>query len=338
MKFWSIQALRFVAALLVVCVHASHAVFFYNGSCGVLCRGVADVGRCGVDIFFVISGFIITTTGRGLAPGEFIAKRARRLLPLYLLLGAPWVVVLAISKGATWRDWLASVLLWPATDRMTAPALPVGWTLCFEVLFYAAFAAVLWRRRILWLVGAVFVAALVLRPLGAPFQFIGSPLILEFLAGVALTYLPPWRPALLLVPLAAIGLWIGAAYDLPPMNRLGVDELIGRSAWFRVAAIGLPCAVIVWGTLQLRMREGVLTRLGDASYALYLVHVSIATGAAFLFAGVLRLPSAVAIVVTVATSVLFGWRIHVLFEKPMLAWLRRRGRAAGPAETQSAPT
>lgn len=88
MKLWSIQGLRFAAALLVVWVHAVERTFAITGQYGLTGNAGALLGRCGVDIFFVISGLIITRTAAGLSPRTFVRRRAIRILPLYLMAAA----------------------------------------------------------------------------------------------------------------------------------------------------------------------------------------------------------------------------------------------------------
>jgi exopolysaccharide production protein ExoZ len=328
MKIWSLQALRFFAALAVVHHHATgevrevtHRVGF-GGVDGVL------FGRCGVDLFFVLSGVVIALSARGLSPGEFVAKRARRVLAPYLLIGAPFLLVAAAMYAVGWRDVLASLVLWPVTDRMTAPALPVAWTLSFELLFYAATALVLWRPKALWPLLGLFVIAMALRsnPL---LRFVGNPIILEFLMGVGLAHAPRWKPALLGVPLGLAALFLLAPTGYH--NTFSpVDMLSGHEAWRRVAFLGLPAAAVVWGAMQIEMKPGVLTYLGDASYALYLIHLPIVLVTVDLLLKVPGLPVDVVVVVAMAAAVLLAWRVHELFEKPLLRRLRPR-LAAQPA-------
>ena len=83
MKIWSLQALRFWAALSVVMFHAYSTTEHFTGHFGVFGMNGAIFGRAGVDIFFVLSGVIISLTSRGLSAGQFAARRAQRILPLY---------------------------------------------------------------------------------------------------------------------------------------------------------------------------------------------------------------------------------------------------------------
>ncbi len=100
---------------------------------------------------------------------------------MYLLFTVPAVATAVAITGFGWRDALATFLLWPATDQMTAPALGVGWTLCFEMLFYACAALVLIERRWVFAIIGAYGIAFLLRPIGPIFQFLGNPIILEFL-------------------------------------------------------------------------------------------------------------------------------------------------------------
>jgi exopolysaccharide production protein ExoZ len=104
--------------------------------------------------------------------------------------------------------------------------------------------------------------------------------------------------------------------------------LIGAQAWPRLLMLGVPAALIVWGTLQLKSQESTFTYLGDASYALYLVHAPIAAATVLILARFAKLPPDVAIAAAMFASVIMAWRIHELFEKPILAWLRRPRRLA----------
>ena len=130
---WSLQVLRFVAALMVVYVHAAQTAFAATGSNGFIPPELSIAGRSGVDIFFVLSGVIITKTAPGLTCAEFAWRRFRRIVPFYFLCCIPGVII-AAKVGFGWREVMATFLLWPATDVMTAPILPVAWTLCFEML------------------------------------------------------------------------------------------------------------------------------------------------------------------------------------------------------------
>ena len=321
MKLWSIQILRFVAALLVVHLHAVERLDHFRGDPGVFGHAATLFGRCGVDLFFVISGLIITMTAKGLTASDFVTKRARRILPMYYLAALPWVLIGLANGTFGWRQVISTGLLWPATDIIAPPVLPVGWTLCFEALFYMAFALVIWRRWAIWPVLATFLFALLFGR-GSVASFIGNPIILEFLFGVALAHAPPARWATLGIPVGMAVLVLGAALSWPPFG-VEKDFLAGENGWIRVATLGVPAALIVWGTLQIGARKGALTALGDASYSIYLFHAPLVAAAVWVMVKFSDTPADLIIIVATGFALLVGWRIHELFEKPLLAFFKR---------------
>lgn len=322
MKLWSLQVVRFFAAVAVVHLHAVACAVGAGQGMGALGNAGTLFGRAGVDVFFVLSGVIIATTARGLGVGEFIGKRVRRILPIYLLLAIPWLVLHQVSGDVTWRGLLATLTLWPVTDRLTAPLMPVAWTLCFEALFYACAALVLWRPRMLWAILGAYGIALSLRD-GPLLRFVGNPIILEFLFGAGLAYAPKWKPAAWAIPVGLGVLVAGAMLHWPPYGG-ELQFLGGDQAWTRVAVLGVPAALIVYGAMQIEAKPGVLTYLGDASYSLYLVHpLVLIVLAAALKLSPYAYPADLIIAVGVGLSVLAAWRVHEAIEKPTLAFLRR---------------
>lgn len=134
-RFETLQAVRAIAALGVLLHHAGHAADKYGGAMPLI--GLTNLGRAGVDLFFVLSGFIIlhATVGRGLSWKTFALARFRRIyLPYWPagLLVAVMVFGSASSGSTIWRTLAASVTLLPVGE----PALNVAWTLQHEVVFY----------------------------------------------------------------------------------------------------------------------------------------------------------------------------------------------------------
>ena len=278
----NVQALRAVAALMVVCVHLQVLAAMAGAP-----PNATDAGNAGVDLFFVISGFIMVfTTGRKpQGPLTFLGSRLRRIAPLY------WCVTLAVFAVARLAPALVqntpsdlgrlidSLLFIPAPrpDGTLRPVVFVGWTLNFEMAFYGLFAlGLLAPRR--W-IGAVAVAGALLlavlwggaaRPASPVLAFYTTPMVLEFGAGMMLGLIwprldPPERLAGLLTAMiaAAFLLMLLAPWLWPHVDRL--------------FAFGLPATAIVAASLALERRGRAarwpwLQALGAASYAIYLSH------------------------------------------------------------------
>jgi exopolysaccharide production protein ExoZ len=315
---WSLQILRFIAALMVVYAHAASVALAATGSVGIIPRDLAVMGTAGVDIFFVLSGVVIAKTAPGMSSTQFAWRRIRRIAPIYLVACAPVLLLVAVKMGGfDWRHALSTILLWPATDVMTASLLPSAWTLSFEMLFYFSATLVLYNSRWLYVLVGLYALTFWMRPLGPIFQFLGNPLIIEFLFGVAVAYAPPLpRVGVLLIPLGFAALAAAGLLHVAPKGK-ALDFLTGQENLQRVFVCGLPSALIVYGFMQIRARESVWTYLGDASYTLYLFHpfLLLLLPALWLMVPV---QSDLTVIIGVAASVLLAWRIHVLIEKPIL--------------------
>ena len=186
----SVQYLRGVAALMVVYFHTK--VYLAGYAWGI----PRNFGYSGVDLFFCISGFIMmhTTLGRPIRPATFLQNRLLRVYPLYWLLTlfslALYVIAPSafIDGSASLSHAILSLLLIAHFD---APVLRIGWTLVYEIFFYALFALTLWAtpHRRLPLLGALIIGLVALGALCAPespvLQTYTHPFLLEFLAGAA---------------------------------------------------------------------------------------------------------------------------------------------------------
>jgi len=286
MKLQSIQSLRGLAAFAVMVFHirASEKVLIAAGA-GTevpMVGGLFTNGYFGVDLFFVISGFIMVFVA-GASPAtlrtasEFLFARLTRIYPVWWLFAALlaaymlWTYGLsgtgangtpAIGRGIPPIEYLVkSFLLAPQTEH---PILGVGWTLVHEVHFYIVFALILlapmkWRPWLL-AIWAAFVIAGSLSGLSAPIagtalQLATYPMTFEFILGAAAAYLVTsgrrWRPAL--VTTAAVFWLMFAAFFH------GVETTF-TLMWGRVLWFGLPCALLVYGfaSLDIAGRLGAL--------------------------------------------------------------------------------
>lgn len=333
----SIQALRAFAAISVVAYHSCNRL---ERSGGHVWPGF-HTGCFGVDLFFVISGFIMTRIAlQNPSADSFIRRRFSRVAPLYWIHTLPWLGLSVLTGRPFLQRLLASIFFWPAFRHgWTRTLLPVGWTLCFEALFYVVVTFSLALGRWVWvLAAAVFVMSfgLAADDRGAVSQFLGNALLLEFGLGaiVAARAVKP-RPRLAIaafcIALTLLGYWavrgIGPIHD---GNRVGEAGF----SLVRFVMFGPPSWLIVWSALQLEpWCKGavidVLGYLGDASYSLYLAHpiAVLAVGVAWVLFG---LPLWALAPAAFAAGLGAGLLSYETIEKPLLGALARRREVMVP--------
>ncbi len=328
-----IQVMRFVAAFSVVLFHLGGNLQSRHG----FSQNLFPFGTAGVDLFFVISGFVIAHTTEGSRDlVSFLKKRVFRVVPLYYVLTfAVFLIALLFPQllkqtVASGQNLLRSLLFIPY-DRGHGPPttlLFLGWTLCYEMFFYLCFALcmALTRRPVLLL--SLLLSSLVAIGLIIPAQetlakFYTNHILLEFLFGVWLHYiyrhhfhlLERLRPWLVLFVLAL---------TLPLLfYPKGIQPL--------TLTLGLPAALIMASVLPLRLPErGIykaMARLGDASYSLYLVHPFILTLLMGVIAGKLGASGsglAVLAALTLAAALVISQILFRLIEAPSNKWLRAK--------------
>jgi len=263
-----------------------------------------------------------------------------RVAPVYFVLSVPWLFALIAHGQPLFEPLIATVLFWPVTPHgLATPVMGVGWTLCFELIFYTAVAFTVGRSRLVALgMLALFMGCLLLH-IASPaplWRFLGNPIILEFLFGVMIALQTrPLKPLLgaMVVILAALLIAAAAVHGLGrlPEAQMTMD---GGTAGIRVIVFGLPAAAIVWGGLQLEsLFRGRLVaaaaRIGDASYSIYLTHWGTLMGMAYVVNHLVA-PPALIIPLGLISATLVGLVAYQFIERPVLAILRPRPRSAAP--------
>jgi peptidoglycan/LPS O-acetylase OafA/YrhL len=283
MTFVSLQALRGLAALGVVLFHLLPFEAKYLPGAAIVPTGFS-VGRAGVDLFFVLSGFLAVWTtlgpGGGQAAQTFLLRRVTRIYPVYWLYCIPLLLAALVAHGAAGGpDIPASLLLVP---NAAPPLLLVAWTLEFEVYFYLVFALLIWVRlgrahRSLALLAwgvAVVAGRAILAPARdqAVLDAIFSPLVMEFLAGCAAAYLCAAG-----IPRAVTAVAGVVGCIMLVLALVWAETLFGLP-WLRVAIFGTGAGLLLIGCFGedlviRRVLPRVIVRIGDASYSLYLSHL-----------------------------------------------------------------
>ena len=324
----ALQVLRGFAALAVLLFHGTHILadrlaYAFPGD-------FFGPGDCGVDVFFVLSGFIIHHTAtRNRGARDFLTKRLIRIYPIYavvtlLLVAAYFAAPSArMSHKGEFEVVLRSFLLLPAPRHVVG----VAWTLIYELWFYLLFGALFFRSSRLffaalaaWTVLACAKVAAGWAPASYALGFALNPIVGEFLLGCLASLAfsrGRTRHAGGVLALGLVGFALGWWEALD-----GVRELP------RELAFGIPSTLVVYAAAHLReVRSRLLIFLGDASYSTYLVHgsaVSILVKA-LRAAGVERLPGGwLGALAVLAAALAVCCAFYRWVERPLLQACRRR--------------
>ena len=363
---WTVQVMRGVAALMVVAGHGQSAVSgVVAADGGSFVRSTLVPWGAGVDLFFVVSGFIMVHAsrrlfGRPAARRTFLRRRLTRIVPLYWLVTTAFVLLLgaATLKGGDsfpdWRAILASYAFVPADtygDGRLFPVYDLGWTLNYEMFFYALFAIVVaWpRARALAALGLlltvlVLAGSVVLGP--SAIWFWTRPIVIDFGLGVAVGALV--ASGFALPRTARIVLAVSAVVLLfaDPLHVFdGPAGTTVANAWPRVLLAGVPVAAVLAAALlgpEPRMPRIAVpfTTAGDASYSLYLFHPFALIALEKLAQKVPAVGSApgwLLVAATVATALAIALAAWRWIERPLTASLSHRKEDTDATPSPAAP-
>jgi peptidoglycan/LPS O-acetylase OafA/YrhL len=332
----SIQYLRGIAAFLVLMSH----VFIKLQQLGYEAfETISFGGACGVDLFFVISGYVICLTTHRRESGyhvskAFLFRRCQRILPLYwgltiVMLPMFFLYADVIYSGGSERDLIASFFLLPSDKYLLVQN---GWTLVFEMYFYILFAIALLRTTIK--VRYLLITSMIVGPVvfglfysgsSVYYRLLTNSMLCEFLYGVGLfllvgrTHSSKW----LLLPIFGVftillGLGILILRDFEHTNST------------RFFYIGLPAAIICYGFLCMEKwlsakPISALKLLGDSSYSLYLFHPFVLTAFLFIVKGFdfpqwSMFPVAITMVLL---SILFSFVTYVAIEDSAMKFFKK---------------
>lgn len=340
-KLPSLDLGRFGAAMLVVCFHMSFMVLDKTGQepLGMIFRG----GHSGVEYFFILSGFIILWTHRKdinhpRQVARFAEKRAARIIPLLWLTLIGWGLLrLALPADPgdqlTPANLVSDLLLLPHDGNQT---LGVTWTLRREAIFYMIFAMMIWRGAIgiplmiVWQLLVVAQAATKFFTVGPePGMLLGITNI-GFGLGMAIAVIIPrfkirnGGPLLIFGVLMYLGVMVAEWLSDTPLDA-------GARPWgatfntllYLSAACLVVMGMVVHDLERAKLpgeRSRLIKLLGDSSYALYLVHLPFGSIAIRIMQPFL--PTETLMPLLCIGAVLASVIVHLLIEKPALAWFR----------------
>jgi exopolysaccharide production protein ExoZ len=300
----NIQILRFFAAVLVVFNHTSAHLRASGHDQGTLFALGQSTGFGGVDIFFVISGFIMAwTTVANTGRADAISFTKRRIARIYSGYWPFYLLALALFLTVGARDlanvqFLRSALLWPT--ELGRLLIPVSWTLIFEMYFYLMFAILIAcsgaRRESLlkWVALGVLAWSLYshfgrhaydpghLETMSVYENYLAFPFLLEFLAGAILADWLRKHPHGLSWSLVVAGIVLWLLSGWINITQFEGKLIQGYFVIWRVLIFGLPSILLVTGLVRLEnSKRTFLPRFsmlaGGASYAIYLSHTLVLT-------------------------------------------------------------
>jgi exopolysaccharide production protein ExoZ len=323
-RLQSLQVGRGAAAIAVVLLHAHLATNAFVATIPEWLASILDKGNLGVDFFFVLSGFIILNshfddrmTSR--AMHVYVLKRIARIYipywPICALVILGYLLLPSLSSVDREWGWLTSIFLIPSRY---ATALPVAWTLIHEMLFYAIFVLFFLERRIFVITILIWTACIFVQlPTGQVLQPFAStlfdPINIEFVLGMLAALGFRKLPERTGWGFLALGIIIIVSYFMTISDYKANSLLFG----FGVSLIVLGSALAEPHLRPYIPR--VLIRLGDASYAIYLIHVPLISLSARSAAKVYGLSNwFTGLIFSTVCAVAAGCAYHYLFERPLL--------------------
>ena len=346
-KIQNIQALRGIAVLLVVIFHLITIEQKYGGANTVL-PDLLSFGMFGVDLFFVISGFVMISVTRGKFQNakqaiRFLYHRASRIYPTYwfysLLVLAVFLLkpTLVNSSIGNEVNILASFLLFP-TEKL--PLVMVGWTLIHEMYFYLLYFFILLliaeknlvTALILWASVIVFVN--ISFDLYSPLKILFfHPLTIEFIAGCFLG-IYYFRSKNKKIPKNSLLLLTAAVIFIASINGYNIYQhytgILEPQKWWRILIFGLPALTITFCLLSAERNDffihSSIVKIGDASYSIYLSHILTLSAAGRIWR-VYSIESVSDNIIMVPAllflAIIIGMLSFHYIEKPLLTYSRR---------------
>ncbi|WP_055363709.1 acyltransferase family protein [Deinococcus sp. UR1] len=350
----SLDLLRFLAALAVVAYHYTVKGTPKSGVGAEEVAFLTKYGGFGVDLFFVVSGFVILLSARGRTPREFIISRLSRIVPAFLVCCLLTYAVVNAFGPASMRsspgDLLANLSLIAITPvgRVLGVNLVDGvyWTLAIETQFYLfvwlalVFGALKHTRALLWgwLGASAAVQALALTVgMSTPVKLLGEAVLYDwsayFIAGgfFYLAFSGDRRRSDVAALLACFGM--SALQSVERAAYLNQHDGMGLTVLGVVITVGL-----IYGVFALlsytRFTFGPLLRwswLGNATYPLYLLHAYLGYTLFTLLKG--TMPDPLLVVLVAGLFIALALAVHRYVERPVNAWVKKRTRKPGTVPT-----
>lgn len=290
-----LQALRAIAALLVVIDHSILTLIDKANFSPEYSQTGVFLGNLGVFIFFAISGFIMIHTNRkkfgtGSAAIEFLSRRFIRVVPLYWVVTSVYLLKLSLQNNTpSIGNILKSFLFIPYLNEVQEfrPVYGLGWTLNYEMFFYIIFAVSMlcsFKKGVslictlfLFLVLSHFMMSAPVNNIGILFYFWTDPIILYFLIGASISFFYPVYSQQGWLAKYSFSLGLSLISLLITVLFFSAKIMLLQNILLFVVMVVFVSLVIIISVLgRDRNSKSVFSNticfLGDASYSIYLTH------------------------------------------------------------------
>ncbi|MGP1832245.1 acyltransferase family protein [Shewanella frigidimarina] len=330
---YSVQYMRAIAALMVVFHHSAWKGAQYGSDP----LSWFHIGEAGVDLFFIISGYIMcrTVDQKEVSIFSFIKARIRRIIPIYWLLTTLALVAFLIfpekvnSSGGN-TNVIASYFLFPTEDKFL---IQNGWTLSFEFFFYFLFSFCLSVKslyRYLIPTGIIFGLVLIGNIIDTELylvKFMTSPFLLEFTFGILAFYFSrnlncgnKFGFLLIIISTVLMILVNNSIIEYPRVIQYGIPALMFFLGMLFIEPIFKMCN----SNIILK----ILKKIGDSSYSLYLFHPFALVICSIILSRVgLNQFGGAFIVLLVISSVVSGHLCYLLLEKPLAKLFKNNNKS-----------
>lgn len=334
---FSVQAARGIAAAMVVFYHAASMFALPKYGNMDVWAGWGNLGKHGVDFFFVLSGFIIyhvhrEDIGQAKSLGVYAWKRAVRIYPIYWFFLALFLALNFVGGSFRFTD--------PGSELATAltlvrfssaqPPLQVAWTLFHEIAFYALFAVLIVSKRAgivvfsIWTAAIIVMHQLVATNSPTALTVMYDAINIDFLLGMGVAYIA--RPVSASAGRALFAL--GFAGFITTF-ALWKQDWFGET--FASVGYGVAAAIILFSIVGMEIGGSLRTnalfkRMGDATFTIYLSHSIVLSILLKFGSHSVRGSFAASQVYTLlmtAVAIMIGWLLYFVIERPMLRALRQ---------------
>jgi len=335
---YNLQICRAVAAILVFLAHATQSIYpdFFGG--------FFLIGWCGIDFFFVLSGFIICFInfkylGVPAKFKQYVLKRLARVYPIYWLYTLIVIVTFTILLHFHYKDIgyvIRSLVLYPFhTERGHYPIIAPAHTLTYELVFYTIFGiGILTNKKTLLTLMLLWLGLIVIHQVAGIRYYqntlvnvIVSPLNIEFMYGCIMAHLIIHKTILIDKIRALILLFSGIL--LLYISCYTQFKNYGILLDNRYVKFGIPFSMIIYAAVILdtsrqNMIKRLFVKLGDASYSIYLIHhVGLFLLTSLIFIRTPYLSSLARFVFSLAFLIAIGYLAYKWLEQPLVKYLNK---------------